>query len=196
MSHHDSHQGHTDRHSDKTPAHSGEAISIMKVGAAEHLGMVVSSSAIDLDGKLDPIYSADEDNRSPPIAWSGIAEADCYALIVEDPDAPRAAPFIHWMIWNIPGRLVELPAGLPLGRQIPAMPGAVQGKNDMGEHGWYGMKPPPGHGVHHYHFQLFGLTRPLVARADTPLAALINELKSATIAKGEVVGAFEIPAPR
>jgi hypothetical protein len=195
MSHQHSHPAHTEHHKaeGKTPEHSGEAIAILKVGAAEHLGISVSSDAIGLDGKLDPLYSADQDNRSPPLAWSGIAEADCYALIVEDPDAPREAPFIHWMLWNIPGALVELPAGVPLGEHVAAMPGAVQGKNDKGQHGWYGMKPPAGHGTHHYHFQLFGLTRPLEARADTPLVALINELKSATIAKGEVVGTFEIP---
>jgi Raf kinase inhibitor-like YbhB/YbcL family protein len=175
------------------PEPSGEAITILKVGAYEHLGMAVSSDAIDTDGRLDPIYSAAGDNRSPPLAWSGIAEAETYALVVEDPDAPREAPFIHWMIWNIPGRLVELPAGMPIGKLDGELAGAVQGKNQLGQHGWAGMKPPPGGGLHHYHFQLFALNRSLDLKPDAALPVLVNELKSATIGKGEVVGTFETP---
>ncbi len=181
------------KHSPHAPEHSGKAISIEKVDAYEHLGIVVRSDGIGADGKLDPIYSADQDNSSPPLAWSGIAEADTYALIVEDPDAPQEAPFIHWMIWNIPGRLIELPAGVGLKLDGGELAGAVQGRNSTDGYGWYGMKPPPGHGVHHYHFQLFALNRPLELGPNAPLYELVNELKGATIGKGEVIGTFETP---
>jgi Raf kinase inhibitor-like YbhB/YbcL family protein len=177
----------------KHPESSGKAITILKVGAYEHLGIAVSSDAIDEDGRLDPVYSAAQDNRSPPLAWSGIAEAETYALVVEDPDAPRETPFIHWMIWNIPGRLVELPAGVPLGKLEGELEGAVQGRNDAGEHGWHGMAPPAGEGPHRYYFQLFALNRSLDLKPDASLPVLVNELKSATIGKGDVVGTFETP---
>jgi Raf kinase inhibitor-like YbhB/YbcL family protein len=195
MSNRNSHLAHGEHHKPeaKQPDHSGKAITILKVEAYEHLGITVVSSAIDLDGRLDPLYSADQDNTSPPLGWSGIAEAESYALVVEDPDAPREQPFIHWMIWNIPSHLVELPVGIPLGRSQDELAGAIQGKNDLGEYGWYGMKPPPGHGPHHYHFQLFALNRMLDLGPDTPLATLVNELKGAAVAKGEVVGIFETP---
>lgn len=172
---------------------SGESITILKVGAYERLGIAVSSNAIGEDGRLDPIYSTAEDNRSPPLAWSGIAEAETYVLVVEDADAPTEAPFIHWMIWNIPGRLIELPAGVPVGKLAGDLAGAVQGLNDVGEHGWTGMNPPPGDGRHHYHFQLFAMNRSLDLAPDATLPVLLNELKSGTLAKGEVVGTFEAP---
>jgi Raf kinase inhibitor-like YbhB/YbcL family protein len=192
MTNHSAHGGHHEAGS-KTPEHSGKAITILKVGAYEHLGMAVSSDAIGENGKLDPTCSAAQDNRSPPLAWSGLAEAETYALVVEDPDAPRETPFIHWMLWNIPGRLVELPAGVPIGKLQGELAGAVQGKNDAGQHGWYGMAPPPGGGEHRYYFQLFALNRSLDLGPDASLQALVNELKSATLGKGEVIGTFEIP---
>jgi len=31
----------------------------------------------------------------------------------------------------------------------------------MGGHGWFGPRPPAGHGVHHYYFQVFALAQSL-----------------------------------
>ena len=36
-----------------------------------------------------------------------------------------------------------------------------QGENSSRKMGYTGPMPPPGHGVHHYHFQLFALDAPL-----------------------------------
>lgn len=177
------------------PDHSGEAITILKVAAREPDAVVAPlSTAQGADGALDPRYAADFDNVSPPISWARVPMAGAYALIVEDPDAPRDTPFLHWAIWNIPAASTALPEGIANDPRPVTPPGAVQGRNDMGLHGWFGPRPPAGHGAHRYYFQLFALDEPLDMDADTPLPDLTNALKAHTVAKGEMIATFETRA--
>ncbi len=183
-------------HSGAAPSgqtHSGKAISGLRVEPYEHGGIVVTSTAVKLDGWIDPVFSADGDNTSPPLEWSGVMAADSYVLIVEDPDAPREEPMVHWVVWDIPGTATSLPANLGDKAHPEGLAGATQGLNGMGGHGWTGMAPPEAHGVHHYHFQLFALSKSLGFRPDTSLEQLVETLKGVTIAKGELVGLFENP---
>ena len=173
--------------------HSGKAISLLRVDAYEHGGIVVTSTAVNAEGWLDPVHSAAGDGTSPALEWTGILEAESYVLIVEDPDAPRDEPMIHWVMWDIPGTATSLPANLGDKAHPEALAGATQGLNGKGGHGWTGMAPPEAHGVHHYHFQLFALSKSLGFRPDTSLEHLVETLKGTTIAKGELVGLFENP---
>ena len=176
------------------PAHSGKAISGLRVEPYEHGGIVVTSTAVNADGWIDPVVSAGGDNTSPALEWSGVMAADSDVLIVEDPDAPRDEPMVHWVVWDIPGTATALPANLGDKAHPEAMTGATQGLNGEGGHGWTGMAPPQAHGVHHYQFQLFALSKSLGFRPDSSLEQLVETLKGVTIAKGELVGLFENPA--
>ena len=183
-------------HSDAAPSgqtHSGKVISGLRVEPYEHGGIVVTSTAVNADGWIDPVVSAGGDNTSPALEWSGVMAADSYVLIVEDPDAPRDEPMVHWVVWDIPGIATSLPANLGEKAHPEALAGATQGLNGKGGHGWTGMAPPEAHGVHHYHFQLFALSKSLGFRPDTSLEQLVETLKGVTIAKGELVGLFETP---
>src|SRR5579875_385923 len=164
------------------PAHSGKATAFLRVEPYEHGAIVVTSTAVDAEGRLDPVISAEGDGTSPPLAWSGVLEARSYVLIVQDPDAPKDEPVVHWVVWDIPGALTELPANLGDKVHPEALEGATQGLNSHGGHGWIGMAPPQGHGVHHYHFQLFAVNRRLGLRPDTSLEHLVEALKGTTIA--------------
>ena len=55
------------------------------------------------------------------------------------------------------------------------------------------LKVTRGHGVHHYHFQLFALDAPLNMDANSRLEEIVNALKAHTIAEGEMVGLYEAP---
>lgn len=171
------------------PDHSGESITILRVQARAESPLAPISEAVETDGRLAERYTALGDNVSPPLRWDRIEEARSYALVVEDPDAPRDQPFVHWMMWDIPGDATELPEGLPNSAVAPN--GAVQGKNDMGAHGWFGPRPPAGHGTHRYYFQLFALDKMLGMDPETRLEDLVNALKRDTIAKGEMVATYE-----
>jgi Raf kinase inhibitor-like YbhB/YbcL family protein len=178
------------------PNHSGAAIVFEKIEPYADGEIVLTSDAIDIDGWLSAAHSQDGDETSPPLAWQASGGVVSYALIVQDPDAPRDEPALHWMMWNIPGSLHALPAGIAKTASPDETGGATQGKNTRGEFGWLGMKPPVGHGPHRYYFQLFGLDRRLDdLPPDTSLDTLTSVLKGATLAKGELIGKFEIKDP-
>ena len=173
------------------PDHSGSALTIQRVQPYERRGIAVTSSSIKPDGFIDDRYSAYFDDMVPGLSWSAVIEARSYVLIVEDPDAPMDQPFVHWLLWNIPGEATEIPPGLSRTAHPPELPGAVQGHNSGGTVGWHGARPLEGHGVHHYHFQLFALTEPLDLPPKTTLNELVDVLKGQAIASGEVVGLYE-----
>ncbi|MCS6622826.1 YbhB/YbcL family Raf kinase inhibitor-like protein [Roseibacterium beibuensis] len=177
------------------PAHSGAAITSLKVQPYQSGAVVLTSPAVDADGWLSADHSQTGDETSPALSWSGPLEVTTWALVVEDPDAPRDQPTLHWLVWNIPGAWTDLRAGLAKTACPEGGDGLVQGLNSHGSHGWLGMAPPQGHGPHRYYFQIFGLDRVLDLPVDTPLAEFVNVLKGAAIARGELVGMFENPDP-
>ena len=71
-----------------------------------------------------------------------------WCLIVEDPDAPREHPVLHWAIWNLPGAMTALPPGVSKGEFLVTPQDAVQGLNSREQPAYMGPKPPPGHGPH------------------------------------------------
>lgn len=180
----------------QTPEHSGDALVIQKVqpfGPGGEAAIVLSTTATDADGHLHDRCSAYHENRSPPLVWTPVEGAVAYAIVVEDPDAPREHPFVHWLIWNIPGEATSLPEGLPNEPSLGRVGGAVQGVNGKGTVGWFGPRPPPGHGLHRYHFQIFALAERLSFGPNVPLETLVNALKADTLADGLMVAMYEAP---
>lgn len=175
------------------PEHSGDALVVHKVQPFGAGDIVLATPSLDQDGRLEDRCSAYYENRSPPLVWTSVEGAAAYAIVVEDPDAPREHPFVHWMIWNIPGEATSLPEGLPNTPGLGQVGGAVQGVNGNGTVGWFGPRPPPGHGLHRYHFQIFALAAPLSFGPDTPLEILVNGLKGDTLADGVMVAVYEAP---
>ena len=170
---------------------SGSAITLQRVLPREPGRLALASEAIDEDGRIADSYSAYGDDRSPPLQWTAIPEAESFALIVEDPDAPLDRPVLHWAIWNIPGSFDALPSGIRNAPAVDEFGGMVQGRNQHGHNGYMGPKPPPDDGPHRYHFQLFALDRRLPLPASAPLEALVNALKGSAIASAELVGTYE-----
>ena len=169
---------------------SGKALVIQRVQPREPGRLALTSEAIGLDDRIGDAYSAYHDDMSPPLMWTAMPDADTYALVVEDPDAPAEGPFLHWVIWNIPGTAIGLPEGL--GPHLPdTLKGAVQGRNGAGKVGYMGARPPAGHGVHRYHFQLFALDDHLPADPGMPFDELVNMLKAHTLTTGELVATYE-----
>ena len=56
----------------------------------------------------------DGGNLSPPLAWTGAPEGTVSLVLVMEGIEPRAdEPNVHWLVWNIPAEVTELPAGTP-----------------------------------------------------------------------------------
>jgi len=152
----------------------------------------VKSNAFGPNQMIPHEFSDYGESISPALIWSGVPkEAQSLVLVVEDPDAPRAMPFVHWVMYNIPASAAGVPADLPNDLRMSQPPGALQGKNSAGEIGYMGPRPPVGDKPHHYHFEVLALDAklPLTPGADcTQVAAAIRDH---VIAKGELVGVFE-----
>src|SRR5687767_4170489 len=113
------------------------------------------------DGQAIPgRFATKGDNASPALSWSRLPEKTAsLAVICEDPDAPRAEPFTHWVLFNIPPANPGVPEGVSKGSLPAQVPGAGQGLNDFGNVGYDGPEPPPGHGPHRYQFQVYALDK-------------------------------------
>jgi hypothetical protein len=170
---------------------SGELIAIQRVQPREPGRLTLASEAIGEDGRIGDAYSSYHDDLSPPLVWTGMPDAESFALIVEDPDAPLDKPVVHWTLWNIPGSLEGLPSSIKPEPRVDEYGGMVQGLNTRGKPGYMGPKPPPGDGPHHYHFQLFALDRRLDLPPGAPFEELVQVLKGHTIAACDMVGLYE-----
>lgn len=178
------------------PEHSGESLTIQRVDPILDTGVVVTCPVQEPDGRLPDRFSAYHDNISPPLEWTGVPDVKAWAIVVEDPDAPREEPFVHWMAWNIQGELRGIPQGVGNDPKLVTPQGAIQGRNSNFSHGWFGPRPPAGHGVHRYYFQVFALDDLIPMGPETPLKELLNALKGHTLAKGEMMATYEAPAPQ
>src|SRR6478609_1493902 len=117
--------------------------------AAGAPSLTVTSASFAADGVIPSAYAGSQ-GRSPALRWSTPPPGTKELIVLcEDPDAPTAQPFVHWILVGLSPSETELPEGLPP-TTAPLSSGALQGRNDMGTDGYYGPEPPPRHGVHHY----------------------------------------------
>ena len=106
-----------------------------------------------------------------------------FALVCDDPDAPRPEPWVHWVVYKIPADRTGLPEG--------DTEGALEGRNDFGRAGYGGPMPPKGHGVHHYHFKVYALGIELEAAVGLTKDQLLEVIKGHVLDEGELVGTYE-----
>ncbi len=128
-------------------------------------------------------YTADGRDAPPPLRWTDPpASTRSFALVCEDPDAPRGT-FTHWVLFNVPAELRELTEEAVLPN------GAAQGRNDFGRTGYGGPKPPPGK-PHHYVFML----RALDTLLGLEPGATKEQFRAATaghvLAEGRLTGTY------
>ncbi len=137
-------------------------------------------------------YTGDGEDISPRLSWTGVPERTKeLALIVEDPDAPRPEPFVHWVIYKIPADAPGLIEGIPPQAKLKSPAGAVQGKNSFGKTGYGGPAPPPGHGTHHYHFRVYALDQPLKVQGGLDAKTLVAAISGHVLDQGELVGTYQ-----
>lgn len=143
------------------------------------------------DGEAIPEKHSDyADGVSPMLSWGAVDGAASYAIIMEDPDAEPITPFVHWVAWNIPAGITELPEGLQEQARLTMPEGLMQGLNSAGRHGYFGPKPPVGDPPHHYHFQFIALDKVLELPATADRDALLEAVDGHVLAKGEIVGTY------
>ena len=112
-------------------------------------------------------------NKSPQLSWQGAPKgAKSFVLTVYDPDAPTGSGFWHWVVYDIPPNVTELPEGIGNGSALPA--GAKEGRTDVGKPGYIGPCPPVGDKAHRYVFTVYALKVEKLEVPDDATAALIG----------------------
>lgn len=160
--------------------------------------LTVTSPTFREGQAIPPAHSAYDHNASPALNWSDAPTATAsYAILLEDPDAKiTPLPVVHWVVWNIPGKLRELREGLQTMERLSDPDGLRRGPNAMGAIGYKGPRPPKGDPPHRYHFQVFALDRMLDLPAGTTRDELIQAMKGHVLASGELTGTFQNPSGR
>ena len=98
--------------------------------------MEILSTTFDHGAMIPRKYTCDDIDISPPLQWTSAPEGTkTFALICDDPDAPMGT-WVHWVIFNLPGNIDELPENVPKLEVLAN--GAKQGKNDFGKIGYGG----------------------------------------------------------
>ncbi len=166
-------------------------------GQAAPAPLTVTSPTLTAGQPIPKQHTADGENTSPAFAWTGApATTKSFALICDDPDVPMPQPFVHWVIYNIPGAAKGLPANIPID-PAAAMPaeiaGAIQGPSGFRRPIYRGPAPPPGK-VHNYHFTVFALDV-----ADLPAglnkAQLVDAMAGHIVGQGQLVATYERKPP-
>lgn len=159
------------------------ALAIRRLGAAS-LPRIALRSADFYDGGMLPTRSTiDGDGVPPTLSWDALTpEPASWALICQDPDAPRATPFAHWLVYGIAAQVRCIDSNLS---------DFHEGLNDRGQLGFAPASPPPGDGFHRYVFQLFALDTELSLPKGRDCERLLGALSGHVTAWGELVGLYQ-----
>jgi Raf kinase inhibitor-like YbhB/YbcL family protein len=155
----------------------------------------VTSSAFSQGHPIPKKHTGEGTDVSPSLAWSDVPEGTKeLTLICDDPDAPTAEPWVHWVIYKIPADTKGLPEGVPRKSRLKEPYGALQGRNSWPAAdaiGYRGPMPPPGHGVHHYYFKLYALDTQLDVESGLEKKAILEKIADHILAEGVLMGTYQ-----
>lgn len=144
----------------------------------------LSSPAFADGAPIPDQYGYTERDVNPPLEIAGIPDGTAsLALVMDDSDAVEPAGKIwdHWVVWNIdPGR-TTIPEGWDA-------PGATEGQNDYGGHGYGGPNPPDRE--HTYRFRVYAPDTSLDMDASSTKADLEDAIDGHVLAETVLEGTY------
>jgi Raf kinase inhibitor-like YbhB/YbcL family protein len=144
----------------------------------------VRSIAFEPGSALPISCTVDGVGAPPALSFAGIPSgAQSLVVLCEDPDAPLLEPFVHWLAYDLPADATSIDAQTQHDFRL--------GENSRSEPGFTPAAPPPGHGVHHYHFQVFALDVEIVLSTGRDRDDILAAAKGHVLAWGEIVGTYE-----
>lgn len=154
--------------------------------------LTVTTPALKDGGDIPWANTQWKTNTFPGLAWKGAPKGvKSYAVIMQDADIViRGGPVLHWTMFNIPGSVTKLEAGMTTPPE-----GAGYGPNYKGAAQPYqGPKTPPNR-KDHYHFEVFALDTTAPPEAGASFDALTAAIDGHVLASGEVVGLAQAYPP-
>lgn len=152
--------------------------------------MELKSTSFDHQSAIPKKHTCDGADISPELQWTGAPDGTkCYALIVDDPDAPDPAnpkmTWVHWVLYNIPASNDSLPEGFSK-QDLPE--GILNGLNDWKRTGYGGPCPPVG--THRYFHKLYALDVILPDLKNPTKKQLEKAMDGHILQKAELVGLY------
>ncbi|MCB2209881.1 YbhB/YbcL family Raf kinase inhibitor-like protein [bacterium] len=150
--------------------------------------MEIMSPAFETGARIPTKFTCEGDDVSPELSWQDVPdEAECLALIVDDPDAPSGT-FTHWVVYNLP----KIPEGLDEGASLSERlsEGLREGLNGAGRQGYMGPCPPRGHGDHRYTFRLYALDEKLDLKGRVTRGKLLDAMEGHIIEQATWMGIY------
>ncbi len=135
-------------------------------------------------------YSCGGKNISPELHWKDApAGTKSFAITMFDPDVPGKG-WWHWLIFDIPENVNQLPTGAGSVFLDLLPPAAIQSINDYKEYGYGGPCPPPGK-PHRYIISLYALDiATLGLDKNTPPEKVKKIISKHTLAKTEMISLY------
>ena len=150
-------------------------------------GFSLASEAFEAGGPIPQANTCDGVSDSLPLAWAKPPDGTrSFALTMRDPDAP-GGNFVHWVLYNIPPSVSDLPPTLP-GLGGIAHTGE-HGVNSVGTQSYIGPCPPSG--THHYYFTLYALDTDLTFEAAPDDAELAAAIQGHILGQAILIGTYE-----
>lgn len=149
----------------------------------------ISSKAFKNGEQIPDLYSNTRlgKNISPPLKWENPPEqTKCFALIVEDIDAPIVGTISHWVLYNIPYEKRELQEGIP--HQESFSDGTIQGKNFFNRNAYMGPSPP--FGTHRYYFKIYALDTTIKLDSKMNRKTLLKAMEKHILEQAQLMGCY------
>jgi Raf kinase inhibitor-like YbhB/YbcL family protein len=141
----------------------------------------ITSSAFTEGSTIPRLYTCDDKNVSPPLAWTGVPTTTVsLVIIMDDPDAPSGT-WVHWVLYNLPPDLTGYDQGMS-GK-------GTDGKNDFNRMGYGGPCPPRG-STHRYYIKLYALDARLDLKAGAGKSQVENLMRGHILAQGQLMGKY------
>ncbi|MCE9583159.1 MAG: YbhB/YbcL family Raf kinase inhibitor-like protein [Planctomycetes bacterium] len=149
------------------------------------MALTLTSPAFHAGAEIPSKYASEDRNLAPPLVFLGTPPGTRSLLLtVEDAEAGKGEPRVHWILYDIPPDAVGIPdGGLPLPK------GAHEGLNDLGTQCYAG--PAPLGGRHKYHFRLVALDLTLTGLRKPTLAQVEAAIKGHVLAHAMLIGTYE-----
>lgn len=154
--------------------------------------LALSSPDFAHEGTIPAVHAsgrAGGKDLSPALAWSPApTDAAQLLLVIEDPDAPMPAPYIHCLALLEPSVTSLGHGALDAGNPAAGVRLLRSGRG----RGYLGPEPPKSHGRHRYVFQLFALAaEPGSAALDSAKPREVLAAASDVLARGRLDGFYQ-----
>ncbi len=147
--------------------------------------LTVSSPAIPDSGRIPDRFTCKGAGTSPSLSIVAVPPATkSLAIMADDADAPLG--FVHWIAFNIPPDLLQIPEGA--GSAPALLRGGISGVNDFGANAYAGPCPPVG--THRYRFHIYALDTLLSLPAGATKTQLSAAASGHILAEGTLTGKY------